>query len=52
MLTFAGYEFNGKRHKTRKEIFLASMEVVLPSGQEHERFSFKTLQLLTTKIVV
>ncbi|OZG41228.1 IS5/IS1182 family transposase, partial [Aeromonas sp. A35_P] len=29
-LTFADCEFNGKRRKTRKEIFLARMEAVLP----------------------
>ncbi len=29
-LTFADCEFNGKRLKTRKEIFLARMETVLP----------------------
>ncbi|MFB2905068.1 IS5/IS1182 family transposase, partial [Aeromonas jandaei] len=29
-LTFADCEFNGKRLKTRKEIFLARMEAVLP----------------------
>lgn len=29
-LTFADCEFNGKRCKTRKEIFLARMDAVLP----------------------
>ena len=29
-LTFADSEFNGKRRKTRKELFLARMEVLLP----------------------
>jgi hypothetical protein len=28
--TFADSEFNGKRRKTRKEVFLARMEAVLP----------------------
>ncbi|MGL5524849.1 MAG: IS5 family transposase, partial [Aeromonas veronii] len=39
-LTFADYEFNGKRRKTRKEIFLARMDALLPwsrmlEGIEH-----------------
>lgn len=29
-LTFADSEFNGKRRKTRKEIFLARMDSLLP----------------------
>lgn len=29
-LTFADSEFNGKRRKTRKELFLARMEALLP----------------------
>ncbi|PKQ71882.1 IS5/IS1182 family transposase, partial [Aeromonas sobria] len=29
-LTFADSEFNGKRRKTRKEIFLARMDALLP----------------------
>jgi len=29
-LTFADYEFNGKRRQTRKEIFLSRMEQLLP----------------------
>ena len=32
-LTFSDSEFNNKRRKTRKEIFLSRMDVLMPWGQ-------------------
>ncbi len=46
MLTFADWEFNGKHHKTRKEIFLARMDALLPwatNERQNREFGSKAL---------